>query len=489
MKDLYKFLLLLAVFIIASSNARSEWDLSIERIIAPSNNPEIQYNPEPGVRSIPLSVWVRNIGDEMSPDFVINYIITRMSDQKIMYQGYKEFPGFRCSEYTWYYDTVYTVFEIKEKLEPDLYSVIVSISYPDLPPDSEDNDLANNQFPRDNQPEHIFTVTDKEPPEEAKFVYDIYSPKSNEDGFYYAYPYSISISIGVTNMGTENIENCLTSLKFSNEDGINLYMCDALLTDLKQYHTLQITYPGSRGRIPGIYTLEISDCLKQGFPEDTNKYKFEIRDTVHIGDFDLLEVYSPLSKEEMTYSIYDHPELRVRVQNIGTDTIYGAKFKATVRTQYNVSIYESTAIENRCLPGIGYSLTFPDPINLSFGDNKLEIEYLQTGKKLMATLLSPGEEYIIYADDVNSVATTKDEYFVYPNPFQDKIIINLKEDVGNPISFSLFNSLGSKILEENILSTYSKTEIEIPAELLSGVYTYRIITSQATITGKLMKIE
>jgi hypothetical protein len=489
MKDLYKILLLLAIFFIASSNARSEWDLSIERIIAPSNNPEIQYNPEPGVRSIPLSVWVRNIGDEMSPDFVINYIITRISDQKVMYQGYKEFPGFRCSEYTWYYDTVYTVFEMKEKLEPDLYSVIVSISYPDLPPDSEDNDLTNNQYPRDNQPEHIFTVTDEEPPEEAKFVYDIYSPKSNEDGFYYPVGESIPICFGVTNIGKDSIDECYVNIGITYENNTKVYGNTPGIYEFDTYNTKLIKPQSLRGHIPGNYFLKIRDCLDQGFPIDTNKYVFEIRDTVHIGDFDLLDVFSPLPKEEMTYSIYDHPELRVLVKNIGIDTIYTAKFKATVRTQYNVSIYESTAIENRCLPGIGYSLTFPDPINLSFGDNKLEIEYLQTGKELMPTLLSPGEEYIIYTDDVNSVVTTKDEYFVYPNPFSDRIIINLKEDVGKPISFSLFNSLGSKMLEENILSSNSNIEIEIPAELLSGVYTYRIITGNKILTGKLLRIE
>ena len=490
MKKYIKLLLLFTLFcVLLTSNSYCKWDLSLERIIAPSNNPEIQYNIEPGIRSIPLTVWVKNYGDEQSPDFIINYVIARQSDQLILYQGNKEVTGLQAiNEHR---DTVITVFEITDDLQPDIYTVLASISYPDLPPNSEDSNLSNNEYPRDNDQEYIFTVTDEEPPEEAKLVYDIYSPKSNEDGFYYSSQEGgIPFYIGITNNSQFTLDECEYQLNIiSDEDNIYVWVSDGDLIGLRPYQTKLIDFPSIRLVQPGIYRLLISDCLKQGFPEDTNKYKFEIRDTVHIGDFDLLQVYSPLPKSDTTYSIYDSQYISVRVLNTSPDTIYNAKFKAQIRSQYNVPIYSSEDKIMMAIPGEQYNIFFPDKANLSFGDNKLAIEYMQTNKELIPTLLSPGEEYIVYAEDISSITEYDDSFLIYPNPFKEQISLNLKEFSGKQITFSLYNSLGNIIIEENTLYSDTQLELKIPTELLSGIYTYKITSGQEIITGKLIKIE
>jgi hypothetical protein len=488
MKDLYKILLLLAIFFIASSNARSEWDLSIERIIAPSNNPEIQYNPEPGVRDIPLLIEIKNWGYDTTPDFIINFEIMRISDNKIVFSGNKEISGLKEEDLK-----VIDLFRISDKLDPGLYSVSANISFNDLPPDSEDSDLSDNIYPRENQDKHIFDVTDQEPKAGMETIIEIVSPKNNFDRFTYEKGVTIPIEIIIHNISVDTIMNCNIEILIYDSDNRVIYHrgghTGMELIPLPTYHAVIFRLPGLRAMDTGTYKFSILKCDSTIYPPNDNPYIFEITDSNKIGDFELLEVYSPKNVYDSTYSIYDKPELKIKVRNISKDTVYKAQFKAEVRSQYNVPIYESLFIEKACFPDSTYTITFPDDVNLSFGYNKLDIVYMQTGKELMADILYPDEEYIIYAEDVSSVVTTKDEYFVYPNPFSDKIIINLKENVGKPISFSLFNSLGSKILEENILSSNSNTEIEIPAELISGVYTYRIITSQGTITGKLMKIE
>jgi len=488
MKDLYKLLLLLALLIIASSNSRSEWDLSIGRIIAPSNNPEIQYNPEMGVRDIPLLIEIKNCGYDTTPDFIIYFEIIRISDNKIVFSGNKEISGLKEEDLK-----VIDVFRISDKLDPGLYSVFANISFNDLPPDSEDSDLSDNIYPRENQDKHIFEVTDQEPGAGMETVIEIVSPKNNIDRFTYEKGVTIPIEIIIHNISADTIMNCNIEILIYDSDNKVIYHrgghTGMELMPLPTYHAVIFRLPGLRAMDTGTYKVSILKCDSSLYPENDEPYIFEITDSNKTGDFELLEVYSPKNVYDSTYSIYDKPELKIKVRNISKDTVYKAQFKAEVRSQYNVPIYESLFMEKACFPDSTYIITFPDSVNLSFGYNKLDIVYMQTGKELMADILYPDEEYIINADDVNSVVTTKDEYFVYPNPFQDKIYINLKEGVGKPISFSLFNSLGSKILEENILSSNSYTELEIPSELLYGIYTYRIISGNKIFSGKLMKIE
>jgi hypothetical protein len=483
-KFLKHFLSFTLLLVVLSSNAHSEWDLSIERIIAPSNNPEIQYNPEPGVRDVPLLIKIMNWGYEPSPDFVINFEIINISDSTISFSGNKEISGFKKNEYK-----VIDVFRISEKLEPGLYSVSVSISFNDLPPDSEDGDLSDNVYPRENQDKHIFEVTDQEPKTGMETIIEIISPVSNIDNYFYEKGVTIPIEIIIHNISVDTIMNCNIECIIYDSDDRKVYHRGGELIPLPTYHAVIFRLPGLRAMDTGTYKVSILKCDSAIYPENDEPYTFEIRDTVVLGDFDILEVYSPKNIHDSTYTIYDQPQLKIKVHNISKDTVYQAQFRAKVRSQYNVPIYESFFIEKICLPDSTYIITFPDSVNLSFGYNKLKIIYMQTDKELTFNFLFPDEEYIINAEDITSVKENDYGAVIYPNPFRDRIIVNLDENLGEPISFSLYNSLGNKIFEANNVYSDSHIELKLPSELLNGIYTYRIISGNKIFTGKLLKIE
>ena len=78
---------------------------------------------------------------------------------------------------------------------------------------------------------------------------------------------------------------------------------------------------------------------------------------------------------------------------------------------------------------------------------------------------------------------SKNEFLVYPNPFQNAVSISFPNDVENA-NLVLYSSLGQIVLQK----TVSRKDIDLTLNTLrSGIYLYQIQTKNNSQTGKLIK--
>jgi hypothetical protein len=92
-----------------------------------------------------------------------------------------------------------------------------------------------------------------------------------------------------------------------------------------------------------------------------------------------------------------------------------------------------------------------------------------------------------YCTNVGIVETSKgkEDLYAYPNPFNDKITVQIKQRVGN-VKAWIINSAGKKVLEINDNSNSDQLQISA-AELSAGVYMLGINSGEKTFYSKLIK--
>ena len=79
---------------------------------------------------------------------------------------------------------------------------------------------------------------------------------------------------------------------------------------------------------------------------------------------------------------------------------------------------------------------------------------------------------------------------VYPNPFADRIQVDVYLSAQEKISIELYSVLGSKILElpqKEYSSGLQQIELQPGHELPNGVYFLKISSGSTTITKKISK--
>jgi hypothetical protein len=87
---------------------------------------------------------------------------------------------------------------------------------------------------------------------------------------------------------------------------------------------------------------------------------------------------------------------------------------------------------------------------------------------------------VIMTQCVNSIVELENTILLYPNPFNDVLILKLNSNiVDNKISYEIYNQLGSVIKSER-LNSASNYEIST-VNLISGIYYVRIMENDETI--------
>lgn len=90
----------------------------------------------------------------------------------------------------------------------------------------------------------------------------------------------------------------------------------------------------------------------------------------------------------------------------------------------------------------------------------------------------------------NTQFNIENHFSVFPNPFRDKITLNLNLDVSENLSVDLFDANGRKIkniLQQTFQSGSSATEILMPESLSKGVYFIRVYNGSTNTTLKIIK--
>ncbi|MBL7915065.1 MAG: T9SS type A sorting domain-containing protein [Bacteroidia bacterium] len=96
--------------------------------------------------------------------------------------------------------------------------------------------------------------------------------------------------------------------------------------------------------------------------------------------------------------------------------------------------------------------------------------------------------HTVYVDSLNIIDVTgineqlnHTEFVVYPNPANNYIIIEFKNNIEQPLVFELINTLGQIVQQKEINNRLTKISIEQPA----GVYFIRISSEKGTVTRKI----
>ncbi|CAM1372904.1 DUF1501 domain-containing protein [Tenacibaculum xiamenense] len=194
--------------------------------------------------------------------------------------------------------------------------------------------------------------------------------------------------------------------------------------------------------------------------------------------------------------------------NLGTDHgeiapmfVFGNPVKGGV-SGVNVSLSEATSDNNYQIETVQYDYRqifgtllqdflgasnlvidttfFNHSFNQSFTDSKVS-ELLKESHSVASNCL--GDTLSSYDSPINN---HEKKWFVYPNPFNDKLYLNTLEESFST-SYQLFNSRGQLILNDNKSSINNKITIPLP-KLASGIYFLKIRHNGKTETHKLFKL-
>lgn len=158
--------------------------------------------------------------------------------------------------------------------------------------------------------------------------------------------------------------------------------------------------------------------------------------------------------------------------------------------------------QNVILKGVGNSIhkfirtdsdgNFEFP-NLAFGNYSVSVEIpgVNSAEKNTSLNSSNSDYYIsfIYDDLGIRVVLGSEEMIselvkIYPNPANDYLIIDLKQQVNDNAELKLFNTNGTLIKNLKFTDEYFRLEI---AGLQKGVYILKIVSDKRLIEGKLIK--
>lgn len=102
----------------------------------------------------------------------------------------------------------------------------------------------------------------------------------------------------------------------------------------------------------------------------------------------------------------------------------------------------------------------------------------------------PNFEAASFLLSVNSPGNQSDQFMVYPNPFIDRLFVNVFSRTAASVTMEVLSLNGALITNDqmNIVpGTINSLEISLPEELSSGVYFIKVITPEKSQTFKVIK--
>ena len=124
-----------------------------------------------------------------------------------------------------------------------------------------------------------------------------------------------------------------------------------------------------------------------------------------------------------------------------------------------------------------------DTLNISFASSNIMDNGSYVGLGSVLYLDSLNVSY--YPLSVDENLASENDFLVYPNPAKDFIYIESKFPVRDDVIFSLYNSQGKLIFEENFNSE-NQFMINI-SKFSNGIYFYKINTQNIRKSGKILK--
>jgi subtilisin family serine protease len=118
-------------------------------------------------------------------------------------------------------------------------------------------------------------------------------------------------------------------------------------------------------------------------------------------------------------------------------------------------------------------------------------ELLQLIKENSSFFLSPNNQYgygipcfyCAYQNALNITTSETSTFEIYPNPFENLLNINLKNEIAAPYNFQLKNTLGQTVFETKIYAHQNRMSFN----LASGLYFYEIVGLKEKFTGKIIR--
>lgn len=106
---------------------------------------------------------------------------------------------------------------------------------------------------------------------------------------------------------------------------------------------------------------------------------------------------------------------------------------------------------------------------------------------------SQTEAYVLKVDGDGIITGTMsiplpvDRFLLYPNPFQNTVVVETSRSIDKPIFFKLFDVTGRMVFESNISNTQQLLDFSFLN--MSGIFTYKIEGQNLLQSGVLIKIE
>lgn len=136
-------------------------------------------------------------------------------------------------------------------------------------------------------------------------------------------------------------------------------------------------------------------------------------------------------------------------------------FNGTIISKGAINLYTGVTINGRALTGVGAVETFAinSQANIVPGTCSIPIGVGLSDEKTEAIV-------------------------IYPNPFTTSLTFKLNNESGNASEFSLFNSLGEKVMSQSITESYSLVET---SSIQAGVYYYKLVDRKNNVqAGRLI---